>query len=160
MANAPIATPARSKLFADCSRRQLQRVDSLATEVVVAPGKRLCEEGAIGLEFFVLLSGVVSVSLADTVVSRLHAGDWFGEIALISPDCRRTATVVTNVHSRVLVFNRREYRALSDTSPSIERALVASAQSRTRSSRDWRSTIHSAAAIKADTLTHVGVPQL
>ena len=158
MSNAPIATPARSKLFEDCSRRQLQRIDGLATEIVVAPGKRLCEAGAIGLEFFVLVTGVVSVSLDDTVISQLHAGDWFGEIALLSPDSRRTATVVTNVHSRVLVFNRREYRALTDTSPSIERALVASAQSRTRSSCDWRKTAHTVEGIKANASSHARVP--
>ena len=154
MSNAPIATLARSKLFEDCSRRQLQRIDSLATEIVVAPGKRLCEEGAIGLEFFVLVHGVVSVSLDDMVISRLHAGDWFGEIAMLAPDSRRTATVVTNVHSRVLVFNRREYRALTDTSSSIEQALVASARSRTRSSRDRGRTALTVEGITADASMH------
>jgi CRP-like cAMP-binding protein len=136
--NARIATLANFKLFEHCSRRELRRIDGLATEVAVAPGRRLCEQGAIGMEFFVLLRGGVTVSLDDSVISHLDAGDWFGEIALTSPGCRRIATVATKLESRVLVFDRREYRALVDAAPCVEQVLAASATSRALSCLAWR----------------------
>ena len=41
-------------LFRGCSGRQLRRIGRLGTMLEVGPGRVLCDEGAIGAEFFVI----------------------------------------------------------------------------------------------------------
>ncbi len=56
-------------------------------------------QGDEGSEFFIILSGSVNVSIADSVsgydttVATLYSGDSFGELALIQTNCKRAATV-------------------------------------------------------------------
>ena len=44
-------------LFADCTPRELRRIDRLAATLTVAAGRVLCHRGDIGRECFVLLDG-------------------------------------------------------------------------------------------------------
>jgi CRP/FNR family transcriptional regulator, cyclic AMP receptor protein len=120
-------------LFSGCDDRQLRGIDSLCTEVAVMPGRELCTEGDIGREFFVLTDGGVTVSYAGDPVAHLGAGDWFGEIALTNRPGRRIATVVTTAAARVLVFDRREFRAMVGRCALVERKLKVSSVRRTAS---------------------------
>ena len=49
-------------MFAALSRRALARVDALLTPVAFNDGDVLCEEGKLGREAFVIVSGEVEVS--------------------------------------------------------------------------------------------------
>jgi hypothetical protein len=52
-------------------------------------------EGQTGELFYVLTAGEVVVTHGEEEVRRLGPGGWFGELALLRPDARRTATVTT-----------------------------------------------------------------
>jgi len=125
----------RLDLFSGCNDRQLRGIDSLCTEVAVAPGRVLCTEGDIGREFFVLTDGGVNVSRDGDPLADLGRGDWFGEIALASRRRRRIASVVATRASRILVFDLREYRAMVGQCPLVERALTMSSVLRSASHR-------------------------
>ena len=59
----------------------------------LGPGKPLLTEGARGERFYVVLSGLLSVTQADRGLRRiLKPGDYFGEVAL-AMDMPRTASV-------------------------------------------------------------------
>jgi CRP-like cAMP-binding protein len=59
----------------------------------VGPGQPLIVEGESGDRFYVVLSGLLSVTQADRGLRRvLKPGDYFGEVAL-TMDIPRTATV-------------------------------------------------------------------
>jgi CRP/FNR family cyclic AMP-dependent transcriptional regulator len=131
MGTTRIRNLAQLDLFRGCGSRQLRGIDSLCTEVAVRPGRVLCAEGDIGREFFVLLDGGVTVSRDGDALAYLGAGDWFGEIALISWHRRRTATVVTTEASRALVFGGREFRSMVGTCPLVGRKLKVSSVWRT-----------------------------
>jgi CRP-like cAMP-binding protein len=56
-------------------------------------------------------------------INKLGAGDFFGEIALVS-DSPRTATVTATSPVRALVITDRSFRRLMDDSPDIQRKVL------------------------------------
>ena len=106
-------------LFAHCSKGEVAEIASIADEVDVPAGKELLLEGDRGREFFILLSGAAEVQRGGRKVNELGAGDFFGEIALVSKS-PRTATVKTTEASRLLVITASAFRALLDHSPRIQ----------------------------------------
>jgi len=105
-------------LFADLSKKQLGEVAAIADEIDLRAGKVLIREGERGREFFVLLEGEAEVRRKGRKVATSRAGEFFGEIALVS-DRPRTATVTATTPVRVLVVNDRDFRELLHRVPQI-----------------------------------------
>ena len=111
-------------LFAQCSRRELGQVALVADELDVSEGKVLTKEGKSGREFFVLVEGVAEVRRKGRKINTMNAGDFFGEIALLSAR-PRTATVTTTSPARLLVVTDRSFRELIRKMPSIQLKVLA-----------------------------------
>ena len=109
----------RAPLFANCSKRELEQIASIADEIDLRAGKVLTEEGKPGREFFVLLEGSADVTKNGRRINRLAEGDFFGEIALVSRS-PRTATVTATSPVRALVITDRSFRQLLEDSPQIQ----------------------------------------
>ena len=86
-----IAAMEKVPLFARCSKKELASIASLADEVDLPAGKVLTSEGDRGREFFVLAGGQRRRPQRRPQLPPLGAGDFFGEIALVT-DKARTAT--------------------------------------------------------------------
>ena len=112
-------------LFANCSKAELQRIASLADELDLAEGATLIREGERGREFLVVVDGSVTVSKRGKKIRDLGAGDFIGEIALIS-DVPRTATVTATSPVRLLVITDRAFRGLVEEMPSIATKVLQS----------------------------------
>ena len=106
-------------LFAQCSKRELGRIASIADEIDLREGKVLIREGARGAEFFVLLEGSAEVTKDGRRINTLGPGDFFGEIALVSRS-PRTATVTATSPVQTLVITDRSFRRLLEESPEIQ----------------------------------------
>ena len=117
--NAKVDLIRKAPLFAHCSKRELEEVASIADELDLPQGRALIREGERGREFFVLLEGEADVTQNGKSIATMNAGDFFGEIALVS-DAPRTATVTATSPVRVLVVTDRAFRALLDHTPSIQ----------------------------------------
>jgi CRP-like cAMP-binding protein len=109
----------RVPLFANCSRKELAEIASIADEIDFGTGKELIREGDRGREFFVLLDGTAQVTKDGNEVNTLGSGDFFGEIALVSK-VPRSATVATTSDVRALVVTDRAFRALMDRLPELQ----------------------------------------
>jgi len=109
----------RAPLFARCSKRELAEVASLADEIDIREGKELTKEGTRGREFFVLVEGTADVERKGRKINTMQAGDFFGEIALIS-GAPRTATVIATSPVRALVITDRAFRGLLRNSPPMQ----------------------------------------
>ena len=105
-------------LFAECSKSELRELAKTADEVDLREGTVLTREGRVAREFFVLVDGTARVTKAGRKVAELQAGDWFGEIALIT-NGPRTATVTATSPVDVLVITDRRFRTVVETMPSI-----------------------------------------
>jgi CRP/FNR family cyclic AMP-dependent transcriptional regulator len=114
-------------LFADCTRHEIAEVAAMADELTFPPGRVLATEAADGAEFVVIVDGSAAVRRGDAVIARLHAGDFFGEIALVTGH-PRTASVVSTSTVRALVIERHAFLRLLQDAPGIraqvERAVA------------------------------------
>jgi CRP-like cAMP-binding protein len=113
----------RVPLFAGCSKHELEEIAHIADEIDLSEGKEMTREGSRGREFFVLLEGDADVTKNGQSINKLGAGDFFGEIALVS-DTPRTATVTATSPVRALVITDRSFRRLLDDSPEIQRKVL------------------------------------
>ncbi len=113
----------RVPLFERCSKRELTAIAGLADQVEAPEGRVLAREGELGREFFVLVDGTVEVRKGAQQLAMLRAGDFFGEIALVS-NRPRMATVETVSPVRALVVSSRDFWTLLDESPRTQRKIL------------------------------------
>jgi CRP-like cAMP-binding protein len=115
------------ELFADCTPRQLARVDSLLTQVNIPAGKVLIREGKLGSEFLIIVSGQAEVTKSTGVgvskVAELHDGAFVGEISLLQ-GVPRTATVTATTDLTAYVSNPSEFRELLRTAPTAAQRIA------------------------------------
>jgi CRP-like cAMP-binding protein len=110
---------ARIPMFQACSQRELAALDRAGSVALIDDGKVLCEEGARGDEFFVIVEGRARVTRAGHRVTDLGPGDFFGELALLDSNSRRDATVVADGPMGVFVVGRREFSGLLESTPAL-----------------------------------------
>jgi CRP/FNR family cyclic AMP-dependent transcriptional regulator len=110
-------------LFARCSRGDVKQLAMIADEIDLDEGTEMTRQGAAGREFFVLLEGAAVVERDGSKINELAAGDFFGEIALISEE-PRTATVRATSPVRALVITARSFRRLLDEQPEIKTGVM------------------------------------
>ena len=113
----------RTPLLSALGRKEIEAVGRLVDEIDVPAGRVLMREGDTGREFFVLVEGAVGIDLGGTRIRTLHAGDFFGEIALLA-EGPRTATATTDGASRLLVLGHREFHSLMDQFPAIRTSVL------------------------------------
>jgi CRP-like cAMP-binding protein len=106
-------------LFARCSKKELAEIAQIADEIDLADGKQLTKEGSRGREFFVLIEGSADVRRKRRKIGALGAGDFLGEIALVTK-VPRTATVTTTSPVRALVVSEQNFRRLLERSPDVQ----------------------------------------
>jgi CRP/FNR family transcriptional regulator, cyclic AMP receptor protein len=110
-------------LFEGLSRKELVQLERVCEDLEVEPGKVLCREGEIGHEFFVIVDGKVQVTRQGRRVATLGGGDFLGEIALVT-EIPRTATVTAETPVRLFVLASREFHAVLDQNPRVERKVL------------------------------------
>jgi CRP-like cAMP-binding protein len=118
-------------LFSGCAAHEMRFISKLADEVDVPAGKVLAEEGTTGHEFFIVVEGSVRVERGGAVINRLGPGDFAGEIALVDRG-PRTASLIADVPSRVLVIGHREFHSLLLEYPSIQITVLQALARRVR----------------------------
>lgn len=116
-------------LFSNCSKRELEQIAQIADEIDLRQGKEMTRQGERGREFFVLLEGDADVTKDGRTINQLGAGDFFGEIALVS-DTPRTATVTATSPIRALVITERSFRRLLKDQPEIQSKVLAALAAR------------------------------
>ena len=95
-------------LFRDLNKKALARLEKIARERSFAAGDVIVKEGDEGVGFFLITSGQVAVTRDRTELSRLGAGDFFGEMALLD-NFRRSATVQALEPTKALAMLRSDF---------------------------------------------------
>lgn len=128
----------RSWLFQTVTKKDLATVARASTEVQVPAGRVLCEEGAVGQEFFLILDGTAAVRRRGRKIAMLSRGDHFGELALLSR-LPRNATVTAETDMDLLVLNQREFATVLEEVPRLSAKLLEAMALRLREA-DTRAT--------------------
>lgn len=116
-------------LFGGCGKTDLRAIAGIADELAWPQGRVIAKQGARGREFFVIVEGSADVSIDGKKVGTLGAGDFFGEMALLT-DQPRAATVTPVTPMRVLVIVDRAFRQLLDQEPAIQSKVLAAVAAR------------------------------
>ncbi len=110
-------------IFSRCSKKELEVLGSEFDEIDVPSGRTLTKQGEPGREFVVIVSGTAEVTKDGRRVNMLGAGDFLGEIALLSGG-PRTATVTTVSDADLLVLSSRSFARLTKEVPSLQASVV------------------------------------
>ena len=123
------------QLFSSCTVKELTQIARAADEVDVEPGTSIVTQGSLGHEFYLLVSGKVSVTRDGAEVAQLGPGQYFGELSLLD-GAQRNATVTAVEPSVLLVLGQREFAAVLDSSPGVARKLLTQMAARLRAADD------------------------
>ena len=110
-------------LFSHCSKKQLAEIASITTLIDLPAGTPLIREGAVGRDFMLIVQGAVEVTRKSRKLNELGAGDFIGEMALIS-GAPRNATVTTSENSTFLVVTDREFWDLLERAPDLQVSVI------------------------------------
>jgi CRP-like cAMP-binding protein len=110
-------------LFADLDAASVNQLAGDFIERTFKPGDAIATEGLGGLNFFVVESGEAVVSVGGNEVRRLHAGDSFGEVALVDKS-PRTATVTAATEMRCHALPVWSFRPFVATRPDVSWKLL------------------------------------
>ena len=124
MTGAPVETLARVPLFADLDTKELESIAAQMKERTFQPGDAVTEEGggATFGAFFVIEEGDALVTVGGEEKRELHAGDHFGEVALLA-ESDRTATVIAITELRCWALSAWNFRPIVDENPELGRKL-------------------------------------
>jgi len=110
-------------IFAGCTKKQLDHVARVMTEVVIPAGQTFIHENSLAHEFMIIEKGTATVRRNGRKLATLSAGDVVGELALILHR-PRTASVTADEALTVLVVDARSFEPLLDEVPGLARRLL------------------------------------
>ena len=103
---------ARLSLFADLRASQLEEVAQTLEEERHPRGDRVLREGLSGGGFYIVLDGEVVVRIGDEERARLTAGEFFGEISVLTGEPSSADVVVSSEELRCAILPGPELRPL------------------------------------------------
>ncbi|MCB1257091.1 MAG: cyclic nucleotide-binding domain-containing protein [Microthrixaceae bacterium] len=110
-------------IFAACNKHELEEIDRLTDEISIPAGRMLMQQGELGQEFALIISGEAEVIRDDAVIATLGPGDYFGEVALLD-SVSRTASVRAKTDMQLEVLDRRGFNTLLDDLPQLSRSIL------------------------------------
>jgi len=128
---APAPTPLRAApLLNGCTDEEIRAVAEIAVEVSFAAGEELVRQREPVTRFLVLLAGRAEVRKGKNVVNVVTAGDFVGEIGLVSRS-PATATVTALEPVQALAVTTLAFRALLRRVPSLTDRVLEALAART-----------------------------
>lgn len=119
----------RVPLFKECTKQQFQAIASVADELDWPQGRPIARQGESGREFVIIVEGNTDVTIDSKKVGSLGAGDFFGEMSLLTRQ-PRIATVTPMSPLRVLVITERAFSGLLRDDSAIQGKVLAAVAAR------------------------------
>ena len=137
-------------IFAPLSVDQRGRLLDGTRVLVYAAGEVIVREGAHGNSMFMVIRGEAVVTLSNTSgqVARLHDGDFFGEMSLLTGE-PRTATVTAATDCRLLEIGVEAFRRVALADPAIVEQVSAAVGTR-RAEMDQHRAARTTSAVSAE----------
>lgn len=120
-------------LFADCSERDLMRIDRLLTEITVSAGRMLMGRGTASLQFMFVIDGYGRVCADGEDIGRVGPGSYVGEHTFRGQPWNATITALTPM--TVYVLHAGELATLMEDIPSIRKRIARQAEPETEPRR-------------------------
>lgn len=105
-------------LFSGLSKKELDSLARLTTEISVKDGQTLVKQGQLGKEAMVIMSGTAVVRRNGRKIDEMGPGDFFGEMSLID-EMPRNADVVASSDMSLLLMDSKEFSTIFDQYPKV-----------------------------------------
>jgi CRP-like cAMP-binding protein len=107
----------RIPLFASLPHNEIQYLTETLRVVGFPANSLLLREGEYGDRFFVVLSGAIEIIKAlgtsdEKLIDVRGAGEYIGEMSLLIPEGKRTASVRAHTAVQALVMTRADFDTL------------------------------------------------
>jgi CRP-like cAMP-binding protein len=119
-----------SPFFAELPSEAIEEILSVAQPASFEPGSMIVQEGDPADGMYIVVAGTAEVDVGGRF-HRLKAGEFFGEMALITSS-KRLATVQATEPVEALKIPAEEFRALLNRRPEIAIAMLAGVIQRLR----------------------------
>jgi CRP/FNR family transcriptional regulator, cyclic AMP receptor protein len=110
-------------LFCTLIPRELSYLSSLVYERVYQPDEPIFQQNDRGIGVYVITKGRVAIQShtpqAEVLVTILHEGSFFGEIALVDPDNVRTASAIALERSIIIGFFKPDLSEILERKPAM-----------------------------------------
>lgn len=129
----PVKLLKRFAFFNSVPLQAMKRLAAQTTRCVLEPGAFVFRQGDAGDAFYMLESGSVEILNAadETQLNLLHAGQWFGDFALLD-NAPRSASVRAQTRAALLCLPRAEFVWLVTTYPVVLHVIATSSQQQLR----------------------------
>jgi len=119
---------AKVPFFQKVASEEFQRVVDALVPRTVLPGEIIVRQGEKGTSLFLMARGVVAVIMAEPGrqpkrVASLHAGEFFGEMALLTQE-PRSATVQAITGCQLFELKSKDVDGLCEVCPGVRESLV------------------------------------
>jgi len=108
----------RVPLFSEMTGRELRQVAEIAAEEGFPPKERIFSEGDPGSKLYILVEGVVEISLEGTLLAEVGVGNFFGEMSIFDKE-PRSASATTKNKVVSLTLSSSDFRELVFVFPSV-----------------------------------------
>jgi len=119
----------RNDVLAAIADEDFQRLLAVVETRVFGAGETIIREGDEGDHFYHVYSGTVNVIKDGQVIARLGAGDFFGEISLVTGD-KVSATVTAAEESVVILVSSARFKQMVEMNEAMAMKLSALITSR------------------------------
>lgn len=114
-------------LFTDLSRREIYLLENIVNVRSYRPGESIFRQGEVGVGMYILVSGTVNIYVEEleastqqtktTHVTQLTGGDFFGELALVEEEGRRSASASAQDETILIGFFKPDLKEVTERSP-------------------------------------------
>jgi CRP-like cAMP-binding protein len=102
----------QNPLFKRLTRKEAQDFFDVAVEVSLGKGEVLFKEGEVGDALLVVIAGDVAITRRGVELATLGAGSVLGEMAVVGPDDKRSATATAKSGVTVLKLPAKRVQQL------------------------------------------------
>ena len=117
-------------LFHECDEQFKSAVVVKLIPIVLLPDSYIVRKGEVGREMYFISRGEVQV-VSDAkdpseriVYATLRDGSFFGEVALLFNDSRRTATVITSLYCDLYVLRKEDFDSIQEQFPDQSKVCI------------------------------------
>lgn len=114
-------------LFQDLTEKDVRFVNDVIHVRNYRPGEKIFSQSEVGVGMYIIVKGNVDITIheapragekmEEAVITRLLPGDFFGEIALVEENSRRSASAVAVSETQVVGFYKSDLVEILQRNP-------------------------------------------